>query len=220
MIALYIIGGILLLFLLLFSLRVGVQVEFGESLKVKAKVGPSTIVLLPKKATKGKKQETKKEKKPKEKEQKGEKKKLDLTASDIRSAIPVVWESLQKGLKKSGRKIRIDPLTVSIIFGGDDPADVAEWYGWASSLLWTVMPCLQEKMQIPHPQIHLGMDFTAEKIKAEGKFGIWCRVGGIFAIGLAFAKPVLKWLSATKKKKKQTEAKGKALPEETDKTAA
>ena len=38
MIALYIIGGILLLFLLLFSLRVGVQVEFGEAMKVKAKV--------------------------------------------------------------------------------------------------------------------------------------------------------------------------------------
>ena len=220
MIALYIIGGILVLFLLLFSLRIGVQVEFGESLKVKAKVGPSTITLLPKQAKTGKKEKTKSEKSPKGKEQKGEKKKLDLTAADIRSAIPVVWESLQKGFKKSGQKIRIDPLTVSVIFGGEDPADVAEWYGWASGVLWSIMPQLEEKMQIPHPQIHLGMDFTAEKIKAEGKFGIWCRVGGIFAIGNAFAKPLLKWLIATKKQKKQIQPKVKDLPEENNKTAA
>lgn len=220
MIALYIIGGVLLLFLLLFSLRVGVQVEFGETLKVKAKVGPSTIVLLPKKATKSKKQETKKEKSPKKKEQKGEKKKPGLTAGDIRSAIPVVWESLQKGFQKSGRKIRIDPLTVCVIFGGDDPADVAEWYGWASSFLWTAMPWLEKKVQIPHPKIHLGMDFNATKIKAEGEFGIWCRVGGIFAIGHAFGKPLLKWLLATKKQKKSAQPKVKDMPEENNKTAA
>ena len=176
--------------------------------------------MLPKKATSGKKEKKKPEKTPKEKEQKGKKKNLNLTAADIRSAIPVVWESLQKGIKKSGRKIRIDPLTVSVIFGGDDPADVAEWYGWASGLLWTVMPQLEKKIQIPNPQVHLGMDFTAEKIKAEGKFGIWCRVGGIFAIGHAFAKPVLKWFLAMKKQKKQIEPRVKDLPEENNKTAA
>lgn len=220
MIALYIIGGILLLFGLLFSPRVGVQVEFGETLKVKAKVGPGTITLLPKKATTGKKKEEKREKSPKKKEQKGEKKKPGLTASDIRSAIPVVWESLQKGLKKSGRNIRIDPLTVSVIFGGEDPADVAEWYGWASSFLWTAMPWLEKKVQIPHPGIHLGMDFNATKIKAEGKFGIWCRVGGLFAVGHAFAKPLLKWFLATKKQKKPAQPKVKNIPEENNKTAA
>ncbi len=219
MIALYIIGGILLLFGLLFSLRVGVQVEFGETLKVKAKVGPGTITLLPKKATTGKKKEEKREKSPKEKEQKGEKKKLGLTAGDIRSAIPVVWESLQKGFQKSGRKIRIDPLTVSVIFGGEDPADVAEWYGWASGFLWTVMPQLQEKVQIPHPQIHLGMDFHATKIRAEGKFGIWCRVGGLFAVGHAFTKPLLKWFLTTKKQKRALQPKVKDV-EQNDKTAA
>lgn len=221
MIALCIIGGILLLFVLLFSLRVGVQVEFGEILKVKAKVGPGTITLLPKKETSGKKKEGKKEKSPQKKGKTGEKKKkLNLTASDIRSAIPVVWESLQKCFEKSGRKIRIDPLTVCVIFGGDDPANVAEWYGWASGLLWTVMPWLEKKVQIPHPQIHLGMDFNAEKIRAEGKFGIWCRVGGIFAVGHAFARPLLKWLLVTKKQKKLAQPKVKDMPEENNKTAA
>ena len=110
MIALFIIGGILILLLLLFSLRVGVQIGFGEALTIKARIGPHSVLLLPKKKT-----EEKKEKKPvkeQKKEEKQGKKKLDLTPADIRSAIPAVWESLQRTLRKSRQKIRIDPLTL------------------------------------------------------------------------------------------------------------
>ena len=166
-------------------------------------MGVFSYAILPKQEKK-KKEKKKKPEQTETKPEKGEKKqKLNLTAADIRSAVPAVWESLRKGLSKTGSKMTIDPLRLSVIFGGDDPADTAEWYGWASSALWTLMPQLQEKMRIPHPQIHLGMDFQAEKTKVEGKVRIRYRVGGLVSIGAAFARPVLKWFMAFRKKQKQ-----------------
>lgn len=214
MIVLYILGGILLLILLLSSVRIGIRAEFGQETKVTARIGPCQISVLPKAEKQRKEPGKKTENKDKKTENKSTKKPA-LSLSDIRSAMPAVWESLQKGFKKSGQKMKLDPLELCIIFGGDDPADTAEWYGWASGALWTVMPRLQEMLQIPSPQIHLGVDFNAPKTVAEGKVGIWCRVSGIFAIGHAFAKPALKWFFANRKQKKQAEKMNQTEPKNT-----
>ena len=219
MIFLYILGGIFLLILLLSSVRIGIRAEFGQETKVTAKIGPCQISVLPK-AEEKRKERGKKTESNDQKAEKKSTKKPALSLSDIRSAMPAVWESLQKGFKKSGQKIKVDPLVLCVIFGGEDPADIAEWYGWASSALWTVMPRLQERIQIPDPQIHLGVDFNAPKTVAEGKFGIWCRVSGIFAIGHAFVKPALKWFFANRKQKKQTGKKNNTEPTNTDIKAA
>lgn len=218
MIALYILGGILLLNLLIFSIPVGVEIELGESVKVKARVGSFSHSILPKQE----KRKKKSEKQGNKTEQKGKKegKKLGLTAADIRSAVPMIWESLQKGLSKTRTKMTVDPLTLCVMIGGDDPAEVAQWYGWASGTLWTLMPQLQEKIRIPHPQIHLGVDFQAPKTTVQGKIGIRYRIGGLAAIGFAFARPVLKWGLAFLKKKKQTTQKAVQATKDTDKINA
>ena len=206
--------------LLISFLPVGVEIEFGEAIKVDAKVGFISHSILPKQEKRKKKRE-KPENKPEPKEKKeGKKKGLGLTAADIRSAVPAIWESLQKGLSKTRTKMTIDPLTLCVIFGGDDPADTAQWYGWASSTLWTLMPQLQQKIRIPHPQIHLGVDFQASKTTVQGKIGIRYRIGGLTAIGFAFAHPVLKWFLAFRKKQKQALPKAEQATNDTDKINA
>ena len=60
--ALWIIGGILLLLVLLSLVRVGAVLSFGEELRVRLRLGPAKLTLLPRPP---KKDRPKREKKPK-----------------------------------------------------------------------------------------------------------------------------------------------------------
>ena len=63
--------------------------------------------------------------------------------------------------------MRVDPLEASVIFGHSDPVKVAQMYGWANTAVWSMMPQLEELIHIPHPHIHLGVDYDAFTTKAE-----------------------------------------------------
>lgn len=109
MAALWILGILLALILLLLLLRVGVHVRFGDALCVTAMAGPVRLQLVPK-PEKKKPEKPKKEKPVKEKPAEEKRKKLDLTPGDIRSALPALWESLKRGLRKTRKRLRIDPM--------------------------------------------------------------------------------------------------------------
>lgn len=188
MIVLYILGALALLIVLVLLLRVGVRISFGQELHAEAKIGPVKITLLPK--------PEKKEKKPTSDAKSGEKKpkeKLKLTFSDIRQALPVVLDALQKALGKVQRTVRIDPLRVSIVFGGEDPSRVAEMYGWAGTAVWTLMPLLEQLLHIPDPRIHLEADYHRFSTSVEGEAGISFRIGQLLHIALLAGVPVLRW---------------------------
>ena len=137
--------------------------------------------------------------------------KLGLTPGDIRSALPYLWKSLQGGLRKTRQRLRIDPMQVSVILGGEeDPAASAETYGWISAAVWTFMPRLEELMRIPDPYIHLDVDYNARETRAEGEIGLFFQIRDLFAIGFAFGIPALKWLLRWKKEKKLREAAAQA----------
>ena len=192
--ALWIIGGILLLLILLLLLRVGVHLRFGEQLELTVIAGPARIQLLPrpekteqktkqKKKAKGEAQEEKKPAKQREK--------LSLSFEDVRSALPYLWEGLKRALARTRRRMRIDPLRLSVVFAGEDPAAVAQTYGWASSAMWTLMPQLERLLKIPDPHIHLGTDFGAARTQIEGEAGVAFRIGDLLIIGLGFGIPLL-----------------------------
>ena len=209
MVVLKILGVLLLLIVLILLIRVGVNVSFGEELRVWVKAGPVTIQIVPKKPGKKKKKKSKppKEKKPKEKKDEGQpaekkkKKSLGLTFEDIRSAVPALFESLKRGLRKTRKRVRIHPMTVSVTFGGDDPSKVAEMYGWSYSAMWTLMPQLENLLRMPDPRIHLDVDYNSLRTKAEGEIGISLLIADIFAIGGSFAIPLLKWFLKFRKAK-------------------
>ena len=202
MIGWYILGGIVLLLLAIWLLRVSVEIAFGQELRVTAKIGPKKLTLLPKPEKRERAPKKKKKKAPaaeKKTEDKG-KKKFPFTFEDIRSAAPVVFEALQKALRKIRRRMRVDPLDISITFAGDDPAKVAEMYGWANTAMWTMMPPLEQLIHIPDPHIHLGVDYNSFRITAEGRVGVRFRIGDLIVIALTLAVPVLKWYMNRRKK--------------------
>ena len=202
MIGWYILGGIVLLLLAIWLLRVSVEIAFGQELRVTAKIGPKKLTLLPKPEKRERAPKKKKKKAlaaEKKTEDKG-KKKFPFTFEDIRSAAPVVFEALQKALRKIRRRMRVDPLDISITFAGDDPAKVAEMYGWANTAMWTMMPPLEQLIHIPDPHIHLGVDYNSFRITAEGRVGVRFRIGDLIVIALTLAVPVLKWYMNRRKK--------------------
>ena len=191
-----------------------VRIAFGDELRVTAAAGPVRMQIVPSPPKKPKKQKKHKEKKNPPEKQKAaprEKRKLGLTPGDIRSALPYLWQSLKGALRKTRQRLRVDPLRLSLVLGGEpDPAASAETYGWLSAAVWTFMPRLEELMRIPDPYIHLDVDYSAAETKAEGEVGLSFQIRDLFAIGFAFGIPVLKWLLRWKKEKKLREAAAQA----------
>ena len=125
---------------------------------------------------------------------------------------------MKRGLRKTRQRLRIDPMHLSVCFGGDDPAQVAELYGWANTAMWTVMPEMERLTRMPDPHIHLETDFTASETHISGEVGLSFRIGDLLAIGFAFAGPALRWYRAFRKEKSEQEKKAareKKPPENT-----
>lgn len=188
-----ILGVIAAVILLLLCLRVSVQVSFGEDLRVTARIGPMKMQIIPPPEKKPKKEKTDMKapegKKPKEKK----KPDLHLTFKDIRDALRAVWQSVQGALRRAGLRIRIDPLNLSLVFGDENPVNTAQWYGWANTAVWTVMPWLEKTVHMPDPRIHMEMDFNATQTRVSGVVGASYRIGDLLAIGFAAAGPLLRF---------------------------
>lgn len=222
MTALYIVGGLLAALFGVSRLRLGVRLQFGESLAVAVKIGPKSIAVIPKPERKPKKPKAEKPKREKAAAAKPQKKapRPKMGFWDIWELLKAVWQSVQQALRATGKRIRIDPLHLTVTFGGEDPCVVAEMYGAACSGMWSVMPRLEQMAQLPDPEIHLGVDFSAERIRAEGDVGIFFRVGDFFAIGASAAGPLIRWFIRFQKQQKQDSGeKGKETSAVESKTA-
>ena len=196
-----ILGVIAALIVVILCLRVSVTASFGDELHVTAQIGPVKLQVVPPPEKKPKKEKPKKEKAAETgKQPVKEKKKLNLhlTAADIRAALSAVWRAIQGAL----RRIRIDPMRVSIVLGDENPANTAEWYGWVNAAVWTVMPWLEKTVHMPDPQVHMEMDFNAFETKVSGTVGISYRIGDLLAIGFAAAGPLLRFLLPFLKRQK------------------
>ena len=104
--------------------------------------------------------------------------------------------------------------------GAADPAGAAELYGYVNAGMWTVMPQLERLMRIPDPRLHVEVDFDAAELRLTGEVGVTLQIRDLLAIGLAFAKPVLRWyLAMQKRHSAQEKAQAKengAAPKEHD----
>lgn len=217
MTALKIIGIILLIFLLIGFLRVGALVSFGEELCVKLRVGVIKLTVIPGKEKKPKKPKEPKGKEPedeKPKEKKAKKKPAfpRPTLEEILDLLRTAFSALGATVRRACKRVRIDPLDVTVVFGGDDPAYVAMAYGLVSGEMFRTMPKAEEKFYIPDPSLHLRMDFSAERTTAEGCVGVSLRVCDLFAILFTLAIPMLKWFLRFKKAHKH-DAPAHKVPE-------
>ena len=200
----WILGGLAVLIVLLCLTRVGTLVVLKDgSATVDVKISVFRIRVYPKK------ENPEKEKKEKKNPEGKEKKSFPKPAlEEIKDAVSTLWPPLKKAIGRIRRGIRISPMDVSLTLGGlDDPAKTSELYGYLHSGMWSVMPVLEEGLDIPDPHIHIGIDFNTEKTAVEGNLEITARIGTLLAAGLCVGIPALRWfLKYRKNVKKQTPA--------------
>lgn len=185
----WIVAAIIVLIIFLISrIRVGVLVKLEEKVSVLLRIGPFHLDLTakPKKA--------KKPKKPKKAKKKGSGTSFPKpTFAEIRELIDIVLQVLAYLGRRVKRNTRITPLNLTVVFGGDDPAEVAKLYGYANAALYAVVPPL-DGVLIYDPEIHLRMDFAAESTTVRGKAGISLIVADALTT-VCFALPrLLRWL--------------------------
>ena len=196
MTALKVIGIILLIFLLIGFLRVGALLRFGQELNLRLSVGPFRFTLLPAKEKKETAQPKKEEEKRAEKKKRGLPK---LTKEEKKDLISTALSALRESARRACKRLRIDPLEILVVFGGSDPAEIAQTYGYANAMMWGLMPHLEDIFLIPEPSLHLRMDYSAEKTRAEGSVGCSLRIRDGLRILIALLWPLLKWYLRYKK---------------------
>ena len=162
MTALEIIGMILLLFLLLSLLRVGAIVDFGGELRVRLRVGPVKLTVLPRKEKKAQKKAAEAAGKTPEEKTKpkaaGGHRLPKLSFPELRELAGTVLGALKRTLRRTCRRTRIDPLEVGVIFAGDDPADTVQTYGYANAAEARGVVLYPEAVRLSGDGLHKGGD--------------------------------------------------------------
>ena len=233
MLWLWILLAVMLLLALLCRTRVGVWAAFGgETLRLDLCAGPLRIHILP--AGSPKPQAEKPEKKrpaepKKEKPEGAPKPRMSIAWEDVKDALQTLLPPLGRALRRARRGVRIKPLRLSLILGGqEDPADSARLYGGLQALVWGGMPHLEALVDIPEPSIHMDVDFTVPETAAEGEIGVTFRIGTLLAMGFSLAVPALKWFLRWRKRcrtrppkpEKRKKKPGDVPPEEPKEPAA
>lgn len=197
MIVLKIAGWVLLVLLAMLTaalfVPLGATVRFGaEGHEMRLRIGP--LRLKPKKLPAGKKKES--APKADGETQKPPKKSvfLDLSRGELTQLAKLALDAAGK----TCRRVRIDPMELSLTLGGDDPAALAERYGYASAALWTLMPRAEEAFNLPDPCVRIGVDWEGGPTRAEGRVGATLRPWDAVVIALALARPFLRWRAERK----------------------
>ena len=198
---LWIVGVLAALGLLIAWTRVGVLVRrTGELLTVDIRVGPVQFRVFPGKEA-PEKQEPESPKAAKPKKEAKQKSKSPITFGEIKDLLRTMWPPLKTALGRTRRSIRLTPLQLSLTLGGaEDPAETAQLYGELQGGVWTVMPVLEQLLDIRDPWVHLGVDFDTDRTAAEGTLGLSIRIGSALYILLGLAIPGLRWYLAFRKR--------------------
>lgn len=208
MVWLWILGGILLVLILTLLIPLGVQYSFGEAVRLQVRIGPAALQILP---PPEKKKKSAKQKRRKEHKAQAKKAKEPLiTFAELRQGAGQLWEAAKKALHRTRRHVKLHPFRLSFTFGGDDPSQVAQLYGWADTAVWTLMPPLQRLTKMPDPHVHLGVDYQRQTTEISGELGASVRLGALMIIGFTFIIPALRWYLTVRKqrvKKEETDDK-------------
>jgi len=193
--AVYIIAGLLILFVLIVQIRIRIRVDFGEKTSLKISIAGRNLPLHYEK-----KPSEAREKTPADKADHKEKPRGRFTVDDVMSLLEAVKKGFRRMLPKARRRVRIEPFSLCVITGGD-PADAARLYGYLNSVVFTLMPQLEQKFRIPDPKIHLDMDYSADHTVVSGTLGLRLRLADVLAITFSMTGPLLMWFIRWNKKK-------------------
>ena len=193
-----VLGAVLAALLLIGLTPVGARAAYQEKkLTVELTVGPLRIPLYPPKEKKRKREEPPGgEKGGQGKPEKPEKKRKALPAPNweqIRYTLDVLPPVLRRALGRTRRRVRIEPLHLLAVFGGEDPADTASLYYHGEALRGTVLPALRRLVRVRDEAVTLGADYDREDTYIKGELGLRIRVGDVVLIALSAAAGLVRW---------------------------
>ena len=183
MTALYIIGGIVLLFLLIGLIPIGADASYGEDgFALSARVWLFNISLGGGKKPK-KQKKPKKEKKKKKEEPEAEKKKKKLPPLEV---IQMALKRVFRLLCRLVSGLRVELLRIHFTAGFDDPCTTALAYGAAGTAMETLLQ-LGEK-NIARHDLRVDADFDAAEPIIDFRIRITIRIGRLVGavLGLVF----------------------------------
>lgn len=186
---------ILIVLWLISLLRLGGIVRYNpDGLAATVIAGPLRIRVLPakKKKPREKKAKKKKPKKEKQKTGKDEKKPADKpgTLPRLMKLLPVVGEAA--GALK--RKIRIDDLELSLVWGGNDPMEIALGYGRANGVIGMIWPIFEHNFNVKNYGFHTELDYGRTEPVVDLYVALTITVGQIVALGVRYGlKALMIW---------------------------
>lgn len=192
---------ILAALLLLGQIRFGAQALYSSAgVKLKLKIGPVKITLLPQKEKKRPEKKPKKPKKPK-KAAEGPPLGPEEIIALVKQALPVALEAAGR-LK---RKIRVDRLYLDVAVGGEDPAAAATAYGGLNAAIGMIWPLVEQNLHVKDRRIRTRADFLETRTRVDLDAAATLTVGQ--AVALAFwLAPKLPRILRTIMKKDKTNA--------------
>ena len=241
MIALYIIGGMLLFFVFILSLKATVTVAYRDEVALSVRVLFLKIRILPKKEKKKgphamsekqaqkikkklrKKQQKKAEAKQKKQEKKQAKKeapkeKKKKSLADILDMIVLIRTLLAKIIKTFFGHLRIDIVRLKIRVATGDAATTALAYGTVTQAVNLLFPVLEKTKNFSTPKkrdIDIVADFAGEEMEADVEFSFSLRVWHLFHAAFAALGSAIKHFvkkAFRDQKKKASVPTGHKLP--------
>lgn len=194
---------VLLLLWLVSLIRVGGRVRYGaEGLFVWVLAGPVKLRLLPMKEPSQKKKKPKKEKKTKKHtvEKKPPKEGRPGTLSRLMQVLPVAAQAAGR-LK---RRIRIDDLGLTLIWGGTDAAAAALGYGRANAALGMIWPLLDNNFKVKRHAFRVELDYGRAEPAAELAAAVTMTIGQVVALSVHYGvKALVVWIKSGKPAKQE-----------------
>ena len=173
MTALWIILGVIAFIVILMLLRAGVRVEIDESgTTVDVKYGPFRFRIIP--AKKGKKKKEKKKEKEEKKPKKG------ASAGRVLEIVRLASDALGR----LRRKLTIDRLELSVVYGSEDAAGTAVAYGAASAVMGTIVPLIENSFKLKKRDFSLTPVFDRKTLEILLRAQISAALGSLVWIGL------------------------------------
>jgi len=189
MTALIVIGAILLVLFLLSRIRIGGLVRYDEDgLVAKGKLGLFQMRLYPPKPKKEKPPKPKKPKKEPPPQAEDHPKKKGGTLSLLKDLIPVACQAVNH-LRK---KLRVDRLDLWLVLGGEDPAQVAMYYGYANAAVGALLHPLESAFHIRERQFHIAASFAQRETLVTLEAQVTLTVGQALALLVRYGWKALK----------------------------
>ena len=201
MTALIVLAAVVVVLLLIGQIRLGGRISYGEDgFGAEVFVGPARIKLFP--ADKAKEKDRKRKSPPKEpkKDDSGER---PGTVGRVLELLPAISEAAG-GVK---RRIRIDHLTLTVIWGAEDAASAAIGYGRANALLGMIWPMIDNNFKVKEWDFRADVDYGREEPALTADAAISMTVGQLISFALHHGvKILMNWSRSGKRSAKQQEA--------------